>query len=299
MNNNKRTKRKASVRIPLILVFCSLLSALCQFGCGYTIHDKASLPFTSIKIGTIENKTVEPKLQDRLYRASDRRVSQAGDYRSPDAGYKISGTIQEFSMLVLSEKADIAAEYEIVMKGDFTLSTRRERERTERHRLSVHRLFFRSRSSGRAHRIQRTCIRKGHTRHGNAGGRRRHLPMSFKAFLSEIEKGLPETVLSVFCGRSVSPEGGSRGDKRLVPETERDFNLHVFDLSLSGMMNHVVRHRYINVANTVSFFGGRRFTLGIGNPQKLSKKDQERLNGYVSKPAPRLCFCVTPSRGLQ
>ncbi len=53
------------------LFSCFLLFTL--FGCGYSLHGRASLP------------------------------------------------IKQFSLLVLSEKGDIATEYEIVMKGDFIL----------------------------------------------------------------------------------------------------------------------------------------------------------------------------------
>jgi hypothetical protein len=102
----------------LVTLHCSLFTL---FGCGYSLHGRASLPFDAIQIGTIENKTVEPKLQDRLYIALTEEFLKQGITVSPDAGYKLSGTIKHFSLLVLSEKGDVAAEYEITMKGDFTL----------------------------------------------------------------------------------------------------------------------------------------------------------------------------------
>ncbi len=48
----------------------------------------------------------------------------------------------------------------------------------------------------------------------------------------------------------------------------------------------------LDVANTVSFFGGRRFTVFTGNLQKLPKKDLERLMHYVSNPAPNNAFVM-------
>jgi hypothetical protein len=117
MQRSKFTLQRFSVFF-LFSVFCFLFSI---FGCGYSLHGKASLPFDTIRIGTIENKTVEPKLQDKLYTALTEEFLKQGITVSPDAGYNLSGTIKEFSLLVLSEKGDIAAEYEIVMKGDFTL----------------------------------------------------------------------------------------------------------------------------------------------------------------------------------
>jgi hypothetical protein len=91
------------------------------FGCGYAIHGNLSLPFDEIQIVEIENKTLEPKLQDSLYRALTEEFLKQGVTVSPDAGYKISGTIDHFELRVLSEKADIATEYEVIVKADFKL----------------------------------------------------------------------------------------------------------------------------------------------------------------------------------
>ena len=113
------TGKNSILQLKKVLFSCFLLFTL--FGCGYSLHGRASLPFDVIQIGTIENKTVEPKLQDKLYTALTEEFLKQGITVSPDAGYKLSGTIKQFSLLVLSEKGDTASEYEIVMKGDFTL----------------------------------------------------------------------------------------------------------------------------------------------------------------------------------
>ncbi len=94
---------------------------LTVYGCGYTIHGKASLPFDSIQIGKMENITLEPKLQDRLNKALAEEFLKQGITVYPDAGYKLSGTINQFELRILSEKADIAREYEVIIKGDFRL----------------------------------------------------------------------------------------------------------------------------------------------------------------------------------
>ena len=118
--------KNSTLQLKKLLLSCFLLFTLhCSlftfFSCGYSIHGRASLPFDAIQIGTIENKTVEPKLQDRMYTALTEEFLKQGITVSPAAGYKLSGTIKQFSLIVLSEKGDIAAEYEIIMKGDFTL----------------------------------------------------------------------------------------------------------------------------------------------------------------------------------
>jgi hypothetical protein len=123
MNNEQGAMRKEhSVQMPLVLLLCSVLYALCQFGCGYQIHNRAALPFMAINIGKIENKTLEPKLQDRLYTALTEEFLKQGVDVNPAAGYKISGTIHQFDLRVLSEKSDVAVDYEVIIKADFTLT---------------------------------------------------------------------------------------------------------------------------------------------------------------------------------
>jgi hypothetical protein len=99
----------------LFTVYCLLLS-----GCGYTLHGKAALPFNEIQIERIENRTLEPKLQDRFHRVITEEFLKNGITVSPKAEYKLSGTITFFEMHVLAER-DVAVEYEIVMRGDFKL----------------------------------------------------------------------------------------------------------------------------------------------------------------------------------
>jgi hypothetical protein len=90
-------------------------------GCGYTLHNRAAFPFDAIQVERIENKTVEPKLQDRLYRALTEEFLKYGVHVLPSADYKLSATINLFELHVISEKKDVAVEYEAVIKGDFKL----------------------------------------------------------------------------------------------------------------------------------------------------------------------------------
>lgn len=120
--------------------------------------------------------------------------------------------------------------------------------------------------------------------------------MSFQAFLKEIEKGLPAPVYLLYAQDGFLYAEAIRAIKGLVPVDERDFNLHVFDLSSGD--ETVTFSQILDVANTGSFFGGRRFTLLTGNPQKLSKKDQEKLDSYISKPAPDSVFVMLQNGAL-
>jgi outer membrane lipopolysaccharide assembly protein LptE/RlpB len=103
----------------LLLLSCSLLPVLS--GCGYSLHTKASLPFDAIRIGTIENKTLEPKLQDGLNRSLTGEFLKQGITVQNNAGYKLEGVINKFELRVLSEKSEVASEYEVTIKGNFRL----------------------------------------------------------------------------------------------------------------------------------------------------------------------------------
>jgi hypothetical protein len=122
-NKHGAKLKRHGLRVPLAaLLLCSVLSALCPLGCGYALHNKASLPFGAIKIGKIENKTLEPKLQDRLYRTLTEEFLKQGVDVNAAAGYKIDGTIHDFALKILSEKSEAAVDYEVTVKADFILT---------------------------------------------------------------------------------------------------------------------------------------------------------------------------------
>lgn len=106
--------------------FCCLLFAVCCLslvsGCGYTIQGKDTLPFEYVKLGRIENKTYEPKLEDRLYKALSDELLKNGFVISRSANHVISGVINEFRLRPLSEKDGYAVEYEVIIKGKFILT---------------------------------------------------------------------------------------------------------------------------------------------------------------------------------
>lgn len=111
-------KRKKGFRAFFIFAF---ISFILLNGCGYSVHRYSSLPFTEIKIGLIENRTLEPRLQDKLHKALTEEFLNHGISINPAAGLKITGIIHNFDMVVLSEKNGVAVEYQIVIKADFRI----------------------------------------------------------------------------------------------------------------------------------------------------------------------------------
>lgn len=97
------------------------LAVIVISGCGYQIQKKSSLPFSEIKVGLIENRTLEPKLQDRLHRAITREFLKQGVGVTPAAKLNLTGVVKNFQMISLSEKAGVSVEYRIVVEADFRL----------------------------------------------------------------------------------------------------------------------------------------------------------------------------------
>jgi outer membrane lipopolysaccharide assembly protein LptE/RlpB len=108
-------------RVRIIALRCILLvTALLTTGCGYSVHGRSSLPFTEIQIGRIENRTLEPKLEDKLYQALVEELARNGISVTAGAASSISGVVNNYLMYSLSEKDDITVEYRVIVDADFT-----------------------------------------------------------------------------------------------------------------------------------------------------------------------------------
>ena len=122
--------------------------------------------------------------------------------------------------------------------------------------------------------------------------------MSFQGFIDQIEKGLPSPVYFLYASDPFLLREAIGRIKVLVPEEERDFNFHIFDLALFKEEN-LDFEKILEVVCTVSFFGGRRITVLTGNLQKISKKDLHKLDEYISNPAPDSVFLMLHEGSLK
>ncbi len=104
-----------------LLMLC-ILFALFVPGCGYRLHSQASLPFREIAIDTVENRTVEPGLQDILHRAVVEEFTRQGITVIPSARQRLSAVIRNFDMPSLSERGGYSREYRVVVSVDFTFT---------------------------------------------------------------------------------------------------------------------------------------------------------------------------------
>jgi DNA polymerase-3 subunit delta len=109
--------------------------------------------------------------------------------------------------------------------------------------------------------------------------------MGFQAFLNEIEKGLPSSGYLFHASDTFLNREAIRAIKELVPEGEREFNLHIFDFSRETD-EKISLEQLLDTANTIPFFGKRRFVVWSGNLKGLSKKDMKKMESYFSNPSP-------------
>lgn len=115
-----RIKKAQTLLFNIVVIFIAALAA----GCGYSIHPQSALPAKEISIGLIDNRTVEPKLQDKLQRALTEEFMKQGIRVIQGAEYKITGTVKSFDLVGISERGGVIVEYKVTMSAEFRLLDR-------------------------------------------------------------------------------------------------------------------------------------------------------------------------------
>lgn len=100
----------------------AIIFLLIASGCGYSVYRHADLPYKEISIGVIENKTLQPKLQDKLHRALTEELLRQGISVNKTSAYRLSGVINKFELSSLSEKQEVTIQYRVVLNADFRLT---------------------------------------------------------------------------------------------------------------------------------------------------------------------------------
>src|SRR5271157_1232074 len=118
--NNRKSPGPLSNRLLLLISYFPFLIFLLS-GCGYTIQTRANLPFDTIAVGKIENKTLEPKLEDKFHLSLAQTFSQYGFSISPSARYRLDGEIFRFNLLATTEVNLTATQYQVEMLVSFRL----------------------------------------------------------------------------------------------------------------------------------------------------------------------------------
>lgn len=113
--------------------------------------------------------------------------------------------------------------------------------------------------------------------------------MSLKNLSQEIEKGLPLPIYFLYANDPYLLEEAVSRIKPLVPETDADFNLSIFDLDSAE--NTATPEEIIGTLNTISFFGSRRFVIAK-NFQKLPSKELKKFQPYMENPSPHAVLMI-------
>jgi outer membrane lipopolysaccharide assembly protein LptE/RlpB len=121
VKREKQVRGKINAATLPLLRIAVIAMILLLGGCGYSLQRHASLPFTEISLGRIDNATLEPKLQDKLFEALTMELMKQGISVTPTARQKLTGTINRFDMIGLSEKNGVIAEYRVVVHITFKL----------------------------------------------------------------------------------------------------------------------------------------------------------------------------------
>jgi hypothetical protein len=117
-----RRLRSSTGRIlPLFKMVTAAAAVTLLTSCGYTLQTARSLPFDSISLGSIENRTFEPKLQDRLNRILTETLMEYGFEVTAGSRHVLSGTVTSFTLVPLAEKDLTTTLYQIIVTATFTL----------------------------------------------------------------------------------------------------------------------------------------------------------------------------------
>lgn len=102
-------------------IFTILALALLVGGCGYRLHGAGDLPFTEIYIGPVENRSLEPKLQDMLHRSLVEAFTKHGVTMNNSAGNRLAAVVKSFDVSSLAEKDGVTVEFRVIAAVDVVL----------------------------------------------------------------------------------------------------------------------------------------------------------------------------------
>jgi DNA polymerase III delta subunit len=107
--------------------------------------------------------------------------------------------------------------------------------------------------------------------------------LSIKAFYSELKKGLKAPAYLLSAEDAALLKETLLEVRRLVPEKERDFKYHAYDLESPDGVPPL--EQIIDTLNTMPFMGGRQIVT-LENLQKLKAAQMKPLVDYLASPSP-------------
>lgn len=99
-----------------IIIFSLFIVSIAS--CGYRVH-KSTLD--SVRIGSIENRTFEHGLEDKLKVILGEELLKNSIRVSDNSPHMITGVIDTFELRGVAQKGDITIQYEVYITGKFSL----------------------------------------------------------------------------------------------------------------------------------------------------------------------------------
>ena len=118
----KNTKYKIQNSFILLLLF--IVAIFFIFSCGYKIVGSNFLPFDSITIKSVKNKTYEPRLEERLHNALSSEFISQGIKIAPSGGEaELEAVITRFALGAVGSVDKAVKEQNLIMLVDVKIIT--------------------------------------------------------------------------------------------------------------------------------------------------------------------------------
>ncbi len=116
-----RTLNKKQL-LHIFLYFLLLSSQFLVSSCGYQVIGTRSLPFNSVTIKPIINKTFEPRLEERLHMALSKEFIRHGISIVPNGDIELATSIIRFDLGEIAVVDERVKEQSIIMRVDIKVT---------------------------------------------------------------------------------------------------------------------------------------------------------------------------------
>ncbi len=118
----KNIFRQHDCSVQLFLKGMIVVLVLFLSSCGYRFVGSTLLDFDSIKITHVENKTYEPRLEDKLHLALSKEFINLGiAVNAGDSEVVLEATVTDFELGAIAAIDEIVKEQELIMKTDIRI----------------------------------------------------------------------------------------------------------------------------------------------------------------------------------
>ncbi|MBI5739720.1 MAG: hypothetical protein HZA16_03275 [Nitrospirae bacterium] len=122
---SKKNGRSAAARIIFLILSLSLVTCylLLVSSCGYRMIGSTSLPFHSVTIKQVRNRTYEPRLEERMHIALSREfISQGIEVAGTGGEVELEATVTSFQLGAIAAVDDRIKEQSILLRVDIKLT---------------------------------------------------------------------------------------------------------------------------------------------------------------------------------